>query len=86
MQKHADVDTSAPSACAYAEDQQGRNLHEWLLDSCDVCKLPTDEAMMVICDHLTCNRMFHTYCLSPPLLKVPDGDWVCPQCISALDD
>jgi hypothetical protein len=25
---------------------------------------------------------YHTFCLSPPLEKIPEGDWYCPRCLS----
>ena len=28
----------------------------------------------------TCLRGFHLRCLKPPLKKVPEGDWLCPDC------
>ncbi len=33
---------------------------------------------MLLCDG--CERGYHQYCLSPPLTKVPAGDWLCPGC------
>lgn len=30
-----------------------------------------------------CDRGFHLFCLSPPLTKVPDGEWTCPLCKQA---
>ena len=33
---------------------------------------------MLLCDG--CDAPWHTYCLSPPLEGVPDGDWFCPAC------
>ena len=26
---------------------------------------------------------FHTFCLSPPLESIPDGDWFCPHCANS---
>ena len=42
---------------------------------CEVCQLISDAHVMILCD--SCNRGWHTYCLSPPLKKVPKGDWLC---------
>lgn len=25
---------------------------------------------------------YHTFCLTPPLEKIPEGDWYCPRCLS----
>ena len=32
----------------------------------------------VLCDG--CNTAYHMYCLAPPLLEVPEGDWYYPDC------
>ena len=48
---------------------------------CEVCELISDEHVMLLCD--SCNRGWHTYCLSPPLTSVPKGDWLCHECIQA---
>jgi hypothetical protein len=31
---------------------------------------------MLVCDH--CSRRWHMACRTPPFVKVPIGDWVCP--------
>jgi hypothetical protein len=46
--------------------------------ACDVCGHQDDEAEMLLCDE--CGTGWHCYCLVPPLLAVPDGEWVCPRC------
>jgi hypothetical protein len=37
--------------------------------------------LMLMCDN--CDSGWHTFCLSPPLDSVPDGDWLCPDCEAA---
>ena len=49
---------------------------------CEICQLINDEHVMLLCDY-SCNRGWHTYCLSPPLASVPQGDWLCKDCIAA---
>ena len=46
---------------------------------CMVCLSPEDAATMLLCDK--CNNGYHLTCLTPPLLSVPKGDWLCPACI-----
>lgn len=55
--------------------------------------LPTQEAVcgecgskeatrnneMLLCDH--CDGGWHLRCLNPPLMDIPDGDWLCPRCV-----
>ena len=43
---------------------------------CEVCNFPDDEDKMLLCD--TCGDGYHLYCLQPPLLSVPTGNWICP--------
>jgi len=38
-------------------------------------------ASMLLCD--SCDAPWHTFCLPVPLAEVPDGDWLCPDCLDA---
>jgi hypothetical protein len=67
-----------------AEDEQQRNLAHYLWEKCFVCKLPTDGDNMLMCDVPGCSFEYHTYCLSPPLARIPEGDWKCPDCEAGL--
>ena len=31
-----------------------------------------------MCDK--CPRVYHLFCLDPPLKQVPDGEWFCSKC------
>lgn len=42
---------------------------------CEGCGKGSDEARLLLCD--TCDISYHTYCLDPPLEKVPQGGWKC---------
>ncbi|RWS07504.1 remodeling and spacing factor 1-like isoform X2 [Dinothrombium tinctorium] len=33
---------------------------------------------ILLCD--SCDSGYHTACLNPPLMLIPDGDWYCPPC------
>ena len=35
-----------------------------------------------MCDD--CDASYHTYCLYPPLLEIPKGDWRCPKCVAKV--
>ncbi|ETW00188.1 hypothetical protein, variant [Aphanomyces invadans] len=48
-------------------------------DLCEVCNINENDELSLICD--ACDKVFHTYCLNPPLEHIPPGDWVCPQCL-----
>lgn len=46
----------------------------------DCCAICQDGGDLIICE--TCDASFHLHCLTPPLLKVPDCDWYCDECMS----
>jgi hypothetical protein len=46
---------------------------------CEVCHSPERGNEMILCDK--CNLGFHTFCLNPPLDKIPDDDWYCEDCV-----
>ena len=52
---------------------------------CACCDLPHDThpiyGELILCDG-TCDRGWHTRCLSPPLSCVPPGEWLCTECKS----
>ncbi|XP_050735075.1 chromodomain-helicase-DNA-binding protein Mi-2 homolog isoform X6 [Eriocheir sinensis] len=50
------------------------------LEYCKVCKVSSekDGGELLCCD--SCVNAYHTYCLSPPLFEVPDGEWTCQRC------
>ncbi|KAJ0095444.1 hypothetical protein Patl1_16168 [Pistacia atlantica] len=50
----------------------------WDEGVCKVCGIDKDDDNVLLCD--TCDSGYHTYCLSPPLARVPDGNWYCPCC------
>ncbi|KRW98990.1 Zinc finger, FYVE/PHD-type [Pseudocohnilembus persalinus] len=49
---------------------------------CEICNslndTPEQEAQLILCD--ICDKGYHIFCLNPPLQKVPEGDWYCPEC------
>jgi hypothetical protein len=51
---------------------------------CELCHSGADDDNMLICDG--CDKLFHLYCLDPPLEKVPDGDWFCLKCEVSIRD
>ena len=49
---------------------------------CSVCSSKRDSDKLLCCE--LCPRVYHLYCLKPPLKKVPDGDWYCSHCQKSL--
>ena len=52
----------------------------WEEGVCKVCGIDKDDDSVLLCD--TCDSEYHTYCLNPPLLKIPEGNWYCPSCVA----
>ena len=59
------------------------NLASNLDEACQVCGGSHDEHLMLLCDD--CDKGYHTSCLTPPLLAVPEGEWLCPLCHERRD-
>ncbi|XP_021717036.1 methyl-CpG-binding domain-containing protein 9-like [Chenopodium quinoa] len=54
----------------------------WDEGVCKVCGIDKDDDSVLLCD--TCDAEYHTYCLNPPLARIPEGNWYCPSCVSGL--
>ncbi|KAA3455958.1 methyl-CpG-binding domain-containing protein 9 [Gossypium australe] len=52
----------------------------WDEGVCKVCGIDKDDDSVLLCD--TCDAEYHTYCLNPPLARIPEGNWYCPACVS----
>ena len=48
--------------------------------NCTICGGSEDEDLVLVCDGVDCTNEVHLYCLSPPLYKIPENEWFCPQC------
>ncbi|TPX44179.1 hypothetical protein SeLEV6574_g04654 [Synchytrium endobioticum] len=46
---------------------------------CEICLRSENEENLLLCD--VCNNGFHTYCLTPPIIGVPKGEWYCINCL-----
>ncbi|XP_058826614.1 chromodomain-helicase-DNA-binding protein Mi-2 homolog [Topomyia yanbarensis] len=44
----------------------------------EYCRICKDGGELLCCD--SCPSAYHTFCLTPPLDDIPDGDWRCPRC------
>ncbi|CAH0765490.1 unnamed protein product [Bemisia tabaci] len=63
---------SCPHCEGEGAQEQDDDQHQ---EFCRVCK---DGGELLCCD--SCPSAYHTFCLSPPLQDIPDGDWKCPRC------
>lgn len=53
----------------------------WEDGVCKVCGMDKDDDSVLLCDK--CDSEYHTYCLEPPLARIPEGNWYCPSCKSS---
>lgn len=55
----------------------------WRCPNCKICEIsgdvPADETRMIFCE--MCDRAFSLDLLDPPLSTVPEGLWICGQCV-----
>ncbi|KAI0502436.1 hypothetical protein KFK09_017386 [Dendrobium nobile] len=51
----------------------------WEEGVCKVCGIDKDDDSVLLCD--ACDSEYHTYCLNPPLARIPEGNWYCPSCV-----
>ncbi|KAI8569526.1 hypothetical protein RHMOL_Rhmol02G0285500 [Rhododendron molle] len=51
---------------------------------CEQCRSGLHGEVMLLCDR--CNKGWHIYCLSPPLKRVPIGNWYCLDCLNSDKD
>eukprot|EP00116_Pleurobrachia_bachei_P001751 sb/3462013/ len=47
---------------------------------CRVCNKGDRDDAMLLCDE--CDEPYHIFCLSPPLERIPNGEWRCPICLA----
>ncbi|KAL1774266.1 remodeling and spacing factor 1 [Sigmodon hispidus] len=65
-----------------ASEEGGKESEEAILpdddEPCKKCGLPNHPELILLCD--SCDSGYHTACLRPPLMIIPDGEWFCPPC------
>ncbi|XP_008842430.1 remodeling and spacing factor 1 [Nannospalax galili] len=65
-----------------SEEEEGKESEEAVLpdddEPCKKCGLPNHPELILLCD--SCDSGYHTACLRPPLMIIPDGEWFCPPC------
>ncbi|CAM6110091.1 unnamed protein product [Calypogeia fissa] len=49
-------------------------------EKCSVCDFAGADELMLLCDQSGCTCALHTFCLTPPLKAIPEGEWFCPKC------
>eukprot|EP00960_Hanusia_phi_P002210 63368-Hanusia_phi.AAC.2 len=51
----------------------------WQMIVCRVCGSGDRDDQLVLCDR--CNDGYHMDCLQPKLKTLPEGEWLCPECL-----
>ncbi|XP_054974582.1 remodeling and spacing factor 1 isoform X2 [Sorex araneus] len=72
---------SEKSSIASEEEEEKESEEAILADDdepCKKCGLPNHPELILLCD--SCDSGYHTACLRPPLMIIPDGEWFCPPC------
>jgi hypothetical protein len=80
----ATASVSSPSVCEKEEEEEplteSLTIKEIQKDGCQKCGKDDHHNLLLLCE--CCNDEYHTYCLDPPLDRVPDGDFVCGKFFS----
>eukprot|EP01018_Ginkgo_biloba_P012371 Gb_05671 [translate_table: standard] len=69
---------SGSNSCVCSTEVEGNHIS--LNQLCSICQYGGADNFLLLCDGKGCSYSFHTFCLRPPLLTVPEGDWLCPHC------
>ena len=66
------------------EDRKEKEDLQHDIAQCMYCRESDNEERLLLCDNRSCFKAAHTYCLNPPLRRVPRGEWFCPECEDAI--
>ncbi|KAM5246042.1 remodeling and spacing factor 1 [Ctenodactylus gundi] len=74
--------SDSEKSSAASEEEEEKGSEEAVLadddEPCKKCGLPNHPELILLCD--SCDSGYHTACLRPPLMVIPDGEWFCPPC------
>ncbi|XP_060032678.1 remodeling and spacing factor 1 isoform X2 [Erinaceus europaeus] len=77
-----DESEGSDSEKSAASEEEEKESEEAVLadddEPCKKCGLPNHPELILLCD--SCDSGYHTACLRPPLMIIPDGEWFCPPC------
>lgn len=77
-QSEASITVSVPATRPLLRAANSRGVTS---TGCSICLKNDSYEELLLCDN-DCGREYHTFCLTPPLEKIPEGDWYCPRCLS----
>ncbi|XP_006865055.1 PREDICTED: remodeling and spacing factor 1 [Chrysochloris asiatica] len=74
--------SDSEKSSAVSEEEEEKECEEAIPadddEPCKKCGLPNHPELILLCD--SCDSGYHTACLRPPLMIIPDGEWFCPPC------
>ncbi|XP_040820156.1 remodeling and spacing factor 1 isoform X4 [Ochotona curzoniae] len=74
--------SDSEKSSAASEEEEEKGSEEAIVadddEPCKKCGLPNHPELILLCD--SCDSGYHTACLRPPLMIIPDGEWFCPPC------
>nr|XP_020845161.1 remodeling and spacing factor 1 isoform X2 [Phascolarctos cinereus] len=75
-------ESESEKSSAESEEEEEKETEEAMPadddEPCKKCGLPNHPELILLCD--SCDSGYHTACLRPPLMIIPDGEWFCPPC------
>ncbi|XP_069496069.1 remodeling and spacing factor 1 [Ambystoma mexicanum] len=75
---NSDSEANSEKDCKGHEEGKGSPAPGEDDEPCKKCGLPNHPELILLCD--SCDSGYHTACLRPPLMIIPDGEWYCPPC------
>lgn len=75
--------TKYPNGTEVPDKYLKRGLKMWNGDYNEICEICDEGGNIILCDF--CNLVFHPECLNPPMKKIPDGHWACPECSADVE-
>lgn len=79
--RRAGRDRSSSVWCNFCNDDP--SIQVCCFCACRVCFGKHHQKKLMLCD--MCDDEYHTFCLEPPLTKVPSDKWFCPTCTASRE-
>lgn len=77
---YTDSDESEDDDSGPVSDKALKEREQTEIATCTACGQDDHPDRLLLCDAPDCYNAVHTFCLVPPLRRVPARDWFCPDC------
>ncbi|GAX74493.1 hypothetical protein CEUSTIGMA_g1942.t1 [Chlamydomonas eustigma] len=77
-----DFDQNGDIDVESTEDSDAEDVEDNSNTHCEICAMDKEPDKLLLCE--ACPRVYHLYCLDPPLKHIPKGDWFCKSCLSSM--